>query len=155
LPGWQLFTGPNSQGLIGLNLFPLGIPYATIVSAGAAGATGSPVDGLFSLAFAPNVSFSGGARTFIPAFIEQTGDIPFGAQCIRFTSYGSPVELRINGSVVPLAYDYHTVSLVGGSVLVANVVGNISTFAGTTADLKFITLDSPNIYKYGLDSISF
>ena len=135
--------------------FPLGAGYATLVGLVASASTASPVSGLYSIVLGPNVAFPNGTRTFIPASIAQTGDIPNGAQLIRFTSYNSPVELRANGTFVPLTYDYHTLVLGGVPIQVADVTGDISAFSGTTAELKFITVDSPNIYKYGLDSISF
>ncbi len=157
LPGWQ----GNIPSSMGLNLFPIGnTSYATLVTSNRVappfyndrGVLVYPITGLYHL----QLGIWGPATNFQPYFISQTGAVPADANSIQFFAYGSQFELQVNGSLVPLVYDYPLFSL-GDPWRPANVAGDISAFAGQTVELKFTTLNDPGVvYKtYGLDGIFF
>src|SRR5688572_20658946 len=101
LPGWTFERGGNREDLIGLDAIGPTIGFASIYSFAIRqrGFT-IPVEGRFSLGMFPAPHPSGGA--FLQYSLSQTGDIPADANTIRFTGFGSQLELRINDTVVPL-----------------------------------------------------
>jgi len=103
LPAWHLSLGTNSETLIGLDAIRPGPGYASIFTA--ANSFGRPVVDFYSLSLNGEVDTSG-TRTYIPYSLIQTGELPADAKSIQFLSYGSPVEVRINGSLIPLFYSY-------------------------------------------------
>ncbi|MCL5098228.1 MAG: hypothetical protein M1608_12015 [Candidatus Omnitrophica bacterium] len=149
MPGWHMFLGTNSISSIGLNLTPPGYGYATLISANPPQlGFVLPVEGLYSLDMLPGSH---------PITLLQIGEIPTGSKSIQFLSYGSPVQLEVSGSLVPLFYtplpfdpripDYNQPSI---------AMGDISPFAGQNVELKFIAISEFNQNPYhGLDSISF
>ena len=150
LPGWQLFQGTNQVSSIGYDLNPISLGVASIYDANSQGFP-APVSGKYSLGLYPgyNLLFD-----YQPYSLVQVGDIGANIQSIRFINYGSPFELRLNGTLIPLVYDYQS----GSSSLdtrVAYVTGNISAFAGQTVQIEFTTLDIPNSVVNGLDNPEF
>lgn len=148
LPGWQLFQGANQVSSIGYDLNPISLGVASIYDVNSQGFP-APVSGKYSLGLYPgyNLIFN-----YQPFSLVQVGDIGANIQSIRFINYGSPFELRLNGTLIPLVYDYQP----GSSNLdtrVAYVTGDISAFAGQTVQIKFTTLDMPNSVVNGLDDI--
>lgn len=148
MPGWRIFSGTNSVKWIGLNQTPLGYDYATLVNATPPQGFVWPVEGLYSFDLVPG-SF--------PITLLQSGEIPAGSKSIQFLSYGSPVQLEVSGSLVPLFYsalpfdpripDYNQPSI---------AMGDISPFAGQTVELKFTAiLGFAQNPTHGMDSISF
>ena len=158
LPGWhidnRLFTSnPNtSQGTyIGLNQVTIGLNYHTLYDGSILPGVGYsfPVSGKYSLGFWAGGDGSG---NYVPYSLSQTGDVPADAKSIHFIDFGGPFELRINGSVVPLLYIYPPSYITGNSTIAVNVYGDVSMFAGQSAELNFTTL----AYEInGIDDISF
>src|SRR5439155_3995715 len=75
-----------------------------------------------------------------PFSLVQTGDIGANIQSVRFINYGSPFELRVNGTPISLTYEYQPGNTDPDTRL-AVVTGDLSAFAGQTVQLKFTTLD--------------
>ena len=148
LPGWQLLQGTNPvPPLVGYDLNPISFGVASIYDANSQGFP-APVSGRYSLGLYPGYPHS----EYEPFFLVQTGDIGVNAQSIRFINYGSPFELRVNGTLIPLSYEY----LPGSTNLdtrLANVTGDVSAFAGQTVQLKFTTVQMPGSVVNGLDGI--
>jgi len=148
LPGWQLSSGTNAfapNDLIGFNLSLPGPGYATLYS----------TNGNFSLGLWPGVDFS--TLAAVPYSLIQSGNVPADARTIRFFNFGMPLELRINGAVVPLFYNnvQSTVKpMVIGFIGSAEVFADVSVFAGQAVDLRFTT-PRQNSFLSGLDSIAF
>src|SRR5204862_3221009 len=72
-------------------------------------------------------------------------------------SYGAPLELGVNGSLVPVAYTQR-LSQPGwnGFVPVFDAAADISPYAAQTVELKFTTLRTPNYQGLnGLDEVFF
>jgi hypothetical protein len=177
LLGWRL-TGEEHELSwlvalsIGLDVNAAGLGYATLVDGryGRPGALSAglvlPFEGRFSLALYP--------FDFPPVYIayrlSQSGDVPADARRIQFLNYGEPFELRLNGSLVPLTYDYRLIDIWEGrqQLRVARVTGDVSAYAGSTVLLEFRTLNefsnvgdppppSPGFGALvnGIDSVSF
>src|SRR5256884_1322846 len=148
LPGWQLFQGTDPVSLVGYDLNPISLPDASIYDANSQGFP-APVSGRYSLGLYPgyNALFE-----YEPLSLVQTGDIGANVQSIRFINYGSPFELRVNGTLIPLRYEFQ---LAGTNLdtRLANVVGDVSAFAGQTVQLKFTTVDVAGRDGDGLDGI--
>jgi hypothetical protein len=85
----------------------------------------------------------------------QTGDVPDDAKSIHFIDFGGPFELRINGSLVPLIYDYPPTWTRGNPTIPVNVYGDVSMFAGQSVELDFTTVRDPASLLNGIDDISF
>jgi hypothetical protein len=150
LPGWRLLQGTNDVSLIGLNLNPIGLGVGSIYTANSPGFD-APVFGNYSLGLYPgyNLLFD-----YQPFSLVQQGSLGPEIRSIRFFNYGSPLEVRLNGTLIPLIYDYQP----GGAdpdTRLALVTGDVSAFAGQAVELKFTTLDVPNSVINGLDSIEF
>jgi len=148
LPGWQLFQGTDPVSQVGCDLYPISLGVASIYDANSQGFP-APVSGRYSLGLYPgyNALFE-----YAPFSLVQTGDIGANVQSIRFINYGSPFELRVNGTLIPLSYEYQP----GGTNLdtrLANVTGDVSAFAGQNVQLKFTTLDVAGSVVNGLDGI--
>lgn len=152
VPGWQLLLGTSQESEVGLNALLPGPGYSSIMTSD--NQLGRPVVGLYSLSLIP---FYGGAdpSQFRPYTLIQNGDIPLGSLSMRFINYGAPVDLYVNGSLVPLFYDYGAV-VPDPNARLANVSGDISAFAGQNVELRLVTLfRTTGAYVSGLDSISF
>ncbi|MEO8426221.1 MAG: hypothetical protein ABI651_03830, partial [Verrucomicrobiota bacterium] len=145
LPGWQLSSGTNAfapNDLIGFNLSLPGAGYATLYFS----------NGNFSLGLRPGIDFS--TLEPVPYSLFQSGNVPADARTIRFFNFGLPLELRVNGTVVPLFHsDVHSAApptVIG----LADVFADVSVFAGQTVELRFTTPVQSGFLS-GLDSISF
>jgi hypothetical protein len=159
LPGWQLSNGIPGLNLVGYNAFAIGLNYATIYDTNFPNISDIAriVEGKYALGLYPGTDDNG---NFAAYHLSQTGDIPTDAKTILFTSFGGPFELRVNGDLLPLVYEYPPdyVPSRFGSVIASPAVGDISAFAGQTVGLEFITLGFRNPFDYnlkGIDSISF
>lgn len=153
MPGWTLELNGSPFSRLNVDtLYASRLGYATLYSL-AMHEKGQPfpVEGRYSLAFWPGPGPFGGLVSQYT--LKQTGDIPADAQSIRFTGYGSQLELRINEIQVPLIYIYEPFT--ANVYRRAEVFGNIAFFAGQTVELKFNTI-MPNIaVDFGIDSIFF
>jgi hypothetical protein len=148
LPGWKVSSGTNPVRFVTIDIAPSGFDLAILYSTNAAafGVTPLPVvEDRFSLSLVP--------RLDTPYTLEQTGELPSGAQAIHFLSYYSRVDLRINGIPIPLVY----VPRPGEPAFSSSydVYGDISSFEGQTAELVFSTVPQNIPALHGLDSISF
>ena len=150
LPGWQLFQGSNQVSSIGYDLNPIGLGVASIYDASSQGFP-APVSGKYSLGLYPgyNLLFD-----YQPFSLVQTGDIGANIQSVRFINYGSPFELRVNGTPISLTYEYQPGNTDPDTRL-AVVTGDLSAFAGQTVQLKFTTLDMAGSVVNGLDDLQF
>jgi len=154
LPGWQL-RDENSVLLsgTGFDYYPPGRGYTTLISPSFDDSY--PVVGAYSFAMAPYQDVQG---AFEPYTLSQTGDLAADILSIRFLSYGTPVSLTANGSIIDLIYT----PIVGEPgwnpfVPVFEAVGDLAPFAGQTVDLAFTALRTPNLPGYvvnGLDEIT-
>jgi len=140
LPGWQLTCSEVDTSKLFYDSGPPGLG-AAILYDGTFDL--SPVEGKYALALIPTIDVLGSGAPF-PFQLSQTGDVPVGSRSIRFLDYGQPFELRINGSLIPLQY--------AG----ASVSGDISAFAGQTAQITFTTITAQGGVAWNtIDSISF
>ena len=107
-----------------------------------------PVEGKFS--------FSMEADALAPLSVVQTGDVPADAQTLNFTSFGREVEVRINGSLVPVQYTYGPTPI-NLNTRIARGMVDVSGYDGQTIDLSFRTLSvfGTGATLNGLDSIFF
>ena len=150
LSGWRLLQGTNEVSLIGLNLNPIGLGVSSIYNADSQGFD-APVFGNYSLGLYPGYNLLFEYRPFT---LVQQGDLGPEIRSIRFFNYGGPVELRLNGTLIPLDYAYQP----GGTdpdTRLAVVTGDVSDFAGEFVELRLTTVDAPNSAVNGLDSIEF
>jgi hypothetical protein len=161
LPGWHInnpiFNVPpnTSQGtFIGVNQVTIGLNYHTLYDGNIVPGVGYafPAFGKYSLAFVPGIDGNG---VYTPYSLSQTGDIPADAMSIHFLDFGAPFELRINGSLVPLIYDYPPSELKRDPRTPVNVNGDVSMFAGQSAALDFTTVLDRAYDINGIDEISF
>jgi hypothetical protein len=149
LPAWHLFAGTNEASLIGLDLLLAGLGYASLYDTARPTV---PSFGLYSLGLVPGFDFM--TQAYRPQTLVQVGDVPMEARSIRFINYGSPFELRVNNTLVPLLYDIPA-QTGDPNVRLFHVAGDISAYAGMNAEFKFTTLQTPFVVFNGLDSISF
>ena len=150
LPGWQLFQGTDPVSLVGYDLYPISFRVASLYDANSQGFP-APVSGRYSLGLYPGYN-DNAPFEYQPFSLVQTGDIGANVQSIRFINYGGPFELRVNGTLIPLSYEYQ----VAGTNLdtrLANVTGDVTAFAGQTVQLKFTTVDVAGSVVNGLDVI--
>jgi hypothetical protein len=89
---------------------------------------------------------------YTSASISQTGLIPDGTQSIQFllknySFLGDQGNLIVTLDGMPIL-----ISVISSSGCVMTMTGDVSAFAGTTAELKFA---APSASEYGLDSITF
>lgn len=149
IPGWQLLRGSTLDGPIGFNLSLAGTGYTSVFSPSFV--NHAPVIGSYSFGMVPEAH--GG--TFLPFSLSQSGDLPPDVKSIHFLSYGAPLELQVNGSLLSLSYaPIASQSGWNPAIPVFDAVGDISSFAGETVELEFTTLQSPLGYN-GLDEIYF
>jgi len=156
LVGWSASFEPT----IGLDTFAAGLGYKTIVSTNGSHPfnnlpePGYPVSGPYHLLLVPFRDFT--TSQFVPDSITQIGDVPADANSIHFFTYGSQFELQVNGSLMPLFYNYLPGSI-DPHLNPANVYADISAFAGQTVAMSFITIENLSSYAnyYGLDGIFF
>jgi hypothetical protein len=86
--------------------------------------------------------------------LSQTGDVPEGAEAIRFVSFGERLSLGFNGTPIPLVYVPRP--LEPRFPQVYDVYGDVSAFGGQIGALSFTTVDHDRILVgSGLHSISF
>ena len=150
LPGWLLYDGPNQVPSIGYDLTATFLPQASIYDANWQGVP-APVAGNYSLGLYPGLNL---IFEYQPFSLVQSGDIGTGINSIRFVDYGGPFELRLNNTLVPLTYNYLPGST-DPDTRVANVVGDVSAFAGQTVEIRFTTVDIPNRTLNALSGIEF
>lgn len=156
LPGWTAQIGNSPVSYIHLSPYALDETAVQLVAPG----SGFPaIQGNFSVDLYGANFFSGvGSAT---ASISQTGLVPVDAKSIKFLvnesfqSIESFPTLTLNGTVIPLL----TESTSGGIV---TLVGDVSSFAGTTEKLQFSATptsvpghDATFENEFLLDSISF
>jgi|ERR1041385_8447535 hypothetical protein len=154
LPGWSGIFG----SVIGLNTFAAGPGYWTIAGVQPANpfnpvaAYGYPVQGQYALFMSS--PFVINPADYFPSTVGQVGTIPADARYIDFQTFGGPMELSVNGAVVPLVYHY-TVLIPGFPDLSYGYAeGDISAYAGQEVTLGFATV-VPNQYINGIDNITF
>ena len=151
LPGWRYINPLERVPAVGYNVFAVGQNYLSLYDTNIALQLGYsyPVFGKYSLVIAPGIDGSG---SVVPVSLFQTGDVPDDARSIHFIDFGGPFELRINGSLVPLIYYYPPTMFNRDPV---NVYGDVSMFAGQSAELDFTTVRDPACSFNGIDEISF
>jgi hypothetical protein len=81
--------------------------------------------------------------TYTQAFLSQTGAIPGDARSIHLLGTG-PIDVFIGGASIPM-------SLLGGS----EYAGDISAYAGTTAELRIVNAALTDHSPVAVDNISF
>ncbi len=141
LPGWELFKGSTPQATLGLNLNPLTLGYATLISADQSQYFGFPVEEAYAL------HLVGSAGNQDPWTLSQRGDIPNDAQLLSYRYSGYPFLLSLNGT--PLQPVTQTAN---------SQAFDISRFAGQTVDLTFTALGPAMPTQAGasyIDSITF
>jgi hypothetical protein len=144
LPGWTASIGGATQSTILYNNATLGASSIAILSG--ANSPNPIIDGSFS------VQLTGGASG--NTMISQTGLVPANADSIFFESYsqGSP----INNLAVSLNGQFINILLFSTSSEYNTYIGDVSSFAGQTANLTFTAPASTPLVKiFVLDDISF
>jgi hypothetical protein len=124
LPGWRLVSSIREETVLGYNQHTLGLNYATL----------SPGEGKYALSFYPGSDDNG---AFAAYHLSQSGEVPADAKTIHFIDYGGPFDLRVNGQLLPLVYEYpadYVHDRFVQSVVPIPVVGDITAFAGQTGD---------------------
>ena len=120
LPGWQLSNGIPGPTLVGFKVAPIGLNFATLYDG----------EGKYALGLYPASDDNG---NFAAYHLSQTGDVPVDAKTIRFIDSGKPFELRVNGQVLPLVYEYplgyYPDRFVSPNPGLFPVLGDISAFA--------------------------
>jgi len=96
---------------------------------------------------------------FVPFSLSQTGDLGADVRSIRFLSYGTPVTLTANGSLIDLTYTPFAIQPGWNpSIPVFEAVGDLSPFAGLNVELTFTTLRTLSLpggpVVNGLDEIT-
>jgi hypothetical protein len=94
--------------------------------------------------------------------LSQRGDVPLDAKFLAWVSLGAlPMELKIDGTVVPVDYFYDSISLYGIGVH-AYAAANISAYAGKNVGLDLTTQGAPPFlivpgagYYSIIDSLTF
>ena len=151
IPNWSLFNHQSRVVQMGLNAFPSGGDALTIASRNGGNqffnAGVFPLEGNFAL-FLPSSSPPGAL------WISQTGTIPTDAHDIAFLSFGYPMELRINGNLLPLTYTYSNPHVTSGNLRYGVGTGDISSFAGMDVELRF-SVAAAGEHINGLDDIRF
>jgi hypothetical protein len=146
LPGWAVYEDDTLctavWGMPGLDITYVSLDYGQAF--GRSSIQGAYSVGLSGWNLAPGY--------FTSVSISQTGLIPDGTQSIQFllenySFLGDSGNLivTLNGTRIPI-------SVVSTSGYVMTMTGDVSAFAGTTAELKFT---APSVSEYGLDSIMF
>src|SRR6266705_6499252 len=160
LPGWhlQLASGPYMDPLW-VNVNPPGLGLASLYNRDNFAPfphNRFPVDGLYSFAMWPDYGVGGYGGAYNPFILFQTGDVPAGAQTLHFRIYGSPFEVRVNNTLLPVTYT-QGLPTTDPNARKSDAVADISAFAGQTVTLKFTTLDTDGFTTVvnGLDSIYF
>jgi hypothetical protein len=148
LPGWQLLVAGNPSSSVGLNLVIAGLGASSLYSV----QSGVPAFGIYSLGLMPGYDLM--TQAYREHSLIQSGVLPADAMSIRFLNYGSPFELRVNNTLVPLLYV--NPPMVGDpNFRLYHVAGDISAYAGLDVELKFTTIDTPSVVFNGIDSITF
>jgi hypothetical protein len=137
-PDWSAYIGTSAQSQINLDLLTLDTSAIGVLDK-----THGALDGNYS------VVLQGGDSSFSQtASISQTGVIPTGANSLRFVTpvFESFFSVSINGQSIPISL------LPGGTY-----GGNISQFAGKTANLEFTSSPFPlgTTQNFYLDDITF
>jgi hypothetical protein len=163
LPHWTLLDGPMAfNGLYNVNLgLVFGGSYASIYAPSNLfrihPPTRLPVVGQYSFAMFPYFDVVNSQLIFRPMSLFQVGDVPTDAQTLRFLSFGREVAVYANDTELPILYFYGPPTP-NPNARLANVIADISGFAGQTVELRFVTLDprtGMGGILNGLDSIFF
>ena len=143
LPNWGVYFGTNQQSQMGYNLISIGQTWATVV--GPNGPLGfASINGRYS------VVLQGGV-TSPDASIRQTGTLPASTAAILFQAEGGfgPLLISLNGQNIPI-------SAVSNGPNFTLYGGDVSAFAGQTAELRFSAPEGYNANNdWTLDSIMF
>jgi hypothetical protein len=155
LPGWRLFSISGEQTLIGYNASAIGGEWVTLYDSNIRGFDSPiPIEGKYLLGLYPG-SFG---EINAPFHLSQIGQVPADARTIRFRDLGGPFELRVNGELLPLIYEYPTNYSIPPpgqfSPIAIPVVGDVSQFSGQTVELDFITVSAISSLN-AIDSILF
>jgi len=124
LPNWTVYIGTTSFDMVLYNTITLGSPAVSFHDAG------SPIVPYHGLACV-YVQASFGIDPPITAAIGQTARLPVNAQSVTFYSSSLAINLSFGGQSIPL-YD-----LGAASPNYHAFAGDISAFAGQTAELRF------------------
>lgn len=135
LPGWEANFGATML----FDAAAAGFGYTALISkrGPVAQPYAIPVGGKYALVLSPRTA-PPPEGPFIRHWISQTGDVPADAMSLRFMNVGSPFEVRVNGGILPLMYTYET-GQPESWLRRADVMGDISGFAGQTVELRFTT----------------
>jgi hypothetical protein len=136
LSAWRLFTPSQTNPFSETNL-PFGVSppgfdgaWASIVDVSLFPRQG--LDGKYALELAPS-----------DWTLSQRGDIPLDAKIFSWVSLGTlPMQLKIDGSVVPVDYFYDSSSFYRGDIH-AYAAADISAYAGKNVGLDLTTQGAP------------
>jgi hypothetical protein len=148
-PGWTGWTaGTNQASLAGYNFVSGGLALATLIIPGSQGAELGVIGGNYSATmlagqFPPLVGV-------VSMAIAQTGDVSPSARSLRFSARGDVQYLAVsfNGASVPF-------SQVGTGPNYSVYAGDISSFAGTSGELRFTEQAVPTGSVLYFDDIFF
>jgi hypothetical protein len=137
-PGW---TG-SSKDPIFYGITHVGTPQWFLL-VDSATQPGGALSGNYSIRFASGYESSLPGAPWVNAFLSQSGIVPANAQSLRLLASG-PLEIRVNGNVTPL------VPFGDQSFAV-----DISAYAGSLAEIRFINPSMQFFHSVTIDSISF
>jgi hypothetical protein len=147
LPGWQAFLGSSSQTEVWYNT-------ATISSDAVVWIVGpnfqfwNPIQGNFTVA----LRGGSGGTGFVPASLSQTGLVPSTTKSLqaKIVAASEDFVFSLGGVTIPM----HALSIGPDYTLYG---GEVSAFAGQTAELRITAPSIPSdpFYGFRLDSIVF
>ena len=140
-PGW---TVGGSGTVVAYNTVSLGAPAVCLMGPNFPNSAGyTPLQGSYSVL----LQYFGSAGG--PPTLSQIGLVPFGVRSISFqvpsgqsTNYSTATEVSLNGVSIPLV-----------PIADNRVAGDVSDFAGITAQLTFSTINAPDFLYF--DDIQF
>ena len=152
MPGWRVFLGDREQSVVLHNSWTAGTANASIFGPHDT----SMLEGSYSALLQAGIDPSGPNLPFLEASLVQTGLVPQDAVFLQFRMARftgglpqiGPFRVELDGQRIAVAplFVHPNYTLFGGDV---------SAFAGTTADLRFIAETSQLPNNILLDSILF
>lgn len=99
--------------------------------------------GNYAMSFASGYSSSGPGSSWVFAYLSQSGAVPLDARSLQFVSSG-PLAVQINGAPIPI---YSTGA--------QSYALDVSQFAGSFAEIRFINTSSELFESVTLDAVAF
>ena len=97
----------------------------------------------------------GGPDSYKPVYLAQTATVPIGTRQVRLICLGDKLTLSMNGQQIPLQFEILRAGSSGaGNYVLYEVTGDISEFAGQSAEMRYTTVLDGFGYNM-IDNIAF